>query len=58
MHMLFICHLFNYSLFKCGYSHVQIIEANHIRESSLFSLFTLLGITDPTPLNKNLVLEI
>jgi hypothetical protein len=36
----------------------KIIEANHIRKSSLFSLFTLLGITNPTPLKNNLVLEI
>jgi hypothetical protein len=36
----------------------KIIEANHIRKSTLFSLFTLSGITNPTPLKKNLVLEI
>jgi hypothetical protein len=36
-----------------------MISIDHkILGSPLFSLFTFLGITNPTPLNKNLVLEI
>jgi hypothetical protein len=45
-HMLFMCHLFNYSLLNVVILMFKIIEANHIRKSSLFSLFTLLGITN------------
>jgi hypothetical protein len=36
----------------------MISRGHTIWRSTLFSLFTLLGITNPTPLKKNLVLEI
>jgi hypothetical protein len=32
--------------------------AHKIRISNIYTLYSFLGITNPTPLNKNLVLEI
>jgi hypothetical protein len=37
---------------------VMISIDHKILSSSIFSLFTFLGITNPTPLNRNLVLEV
>jgi hypothetical protein len=39
-------------------SHVMISNGHQTLRSTLIPLFTYLGITNPTPLNKNLVLEI
>jgi hypothetical protein len=41
MHRLFICNLFNYSLFKCGYSHVQNNRGKSYKEIiSIFFIYT------------------
>jgi hypothetical protein len=41
MHRLFIFHLFNYSLFKCGYSHVQNNRGKSYKEIiSIFFIYT------------------
>jgi hypothetical protein len=37
---------------------VMISNGHQTLRSTIFSLFAYLGITNPTPLNKNLVLEI
>jgi hypothetical protein len=39
-------------------SHAIINGDKHIHVKQLYSLLHFLGITNPTPLNKNLVLEI
>jgi hypothetical protein len=45
-------------IFKHDQSHVMINNGHQILRSTLFSWFTYLGITNPTPLKNNLVLEI
>jgi hypothetical protein len=55
----FICILVKvFLIFKHDQSHVMISNSHQTLRSTLFPLFTYLGITNPTPLNKNLVLEI
>jgi hypothetical protein len=61
MHDLFRCDwLFN-PLFDDVYSHVIVIrDGTHIQVKEMFSYHMIynLGITNPTPLKNNLVLEI
>jgi hypothetical protein len=47
-----------YLLVKCGVHMLTLNRGKHIGNSTPPSLFTFLGITNPTPLNRNLVLEI
>jgi hypothetical protein len=56
-------HSFFYNLFElnskfCVCSFYDANEAHQIRNSSMYFLYTILSITNPTPLKNNLVLEI
>jgi integral membrane sensor domain MASE1 len=56
--MVYLCLINVLLIFEHDQSHVMIVNGHQTLRSTLFSLFTHLDITNPTPLKKNLVLEI